>query len=103
MSLVAGHRSSRGGDRCITCGDDGVAMTVVSVERRSGLALCADDAGATRTVETALLESLSRGDRVLVHADVAIAALPSRATPPAGGALGGSHVGAAPARGAGER
>ena len=32
-------------DHCITCGDDGVPMTVLLVDARDGLALCADDDG----------------------------------------------------------
>jgi hydrogenase maturation factor len=67
-SCASGH--------CVTCADEGVAMTVVELDERSGLALCVDREGASRAVETALLGALSRGDRVLVHADVAIASLP---------------------------
>jgi hydrogenase maturation factor len=52
-------------------------MTVVEVDERSGLALCADCQGGRRTVETALVGALSGGDCVLVHADVAIASLPA--------------------------
>jgi hydrogenase maturation factor len=52
-------------------------MAVVRVNNRAGLALCADDEGARATVETALLEPLAAGDRVLVHAGVAIASLPA--------------------------
>jgi hydrogenase maturation factor len=62
-------------EHCITCGDDGVPMTVVRVDRRRILALCADAAGARHTVETALIEPVADGDVVLVHAGVAIAAL----------------------------
>jgi hydrogenase maturation factor len=64
-----------GSEHCITCGDDGVPMTVVDVDARRGLALCADDDGAASTVETALVESVAPGDRLLVHAGTAIAAL----------------------------
>jgi hydrogenase assembly chaperone HypC/HupF len=64
-----------GSQHCITCGDDGVPMTVVEVDPRRGLALCADDDGASSTVETALVEVVAPGDRLLVHAGTAIAAL----------------------------
>ncbi len=64
-------------DHCITCGDDGVAMVVLRVDARSGLALCADGDGARSTVETALIESPAPGGRVLVHAGTAIASLPA--------------------------
>jgi hydrogenase maturation factor len=60
---------------CITCGDDGDPMTVVRVDSDRGLALCADEAGARHTVEIALVEPVSPGDRILVHAGTAIAAL----------------------------
>jgi hydrogenase assembly chaperone HypC/HupF len=50
-------------------------MTVVRVDEERGLALCEDESGARHTVETALVEPVSSGDRVLVHAGTAIAAL----------------------------
>jgi hydrogenase maturation factor len=60
---------------CITCGDDGDPMTVVRVDGERGLALCADEDGGRHTVETALVEPVSPGDKILVHAGTAIAAL----------------------------
>jgi hydrogenase maturation factor len=60
---------------CITCGDDGDPMTVVRVDADRGLALCADEEGGRHTVETALVEPVQAGDRILVHAGTAIAAL----------------------------
>ena len=60
---------------CITCGDDGDPMTVVQVDADRGLALCADGGGARHTIETALVEPVAPGDRILVHAGTAIAAL----------------------------
>jgi hydrogenase maturation factor len=62
---------------CITCGDDGDPMTIVRVDPDRGLALCADEAGERHTVETALVEPVVPGDRILVHAGTAIAALVS--------------------------
>ena len=50
-------------------------MTIVCVDEAAGLALCADSNGAMHTVETALLGRVTAGATVLVHADVAIAAL----------------------------
>lgn len=64
---------------CVTCGDDGVEMTVVAVDRDRGLALCTDAAGARHTVETALVEPTVAGERLLVHAGTAIARLGERA------------------------
>ena len=61
-------------DHCITCGDDGIPMVVVALDPERGLALCAD--GDERsTVETALVEPVALGDRLLVHAGTAIAKL----------------------------
>jgi hydrogenase assembly chaperone HypC/HupF len=65
---------------CVTCGDDGVPMTVVGVDEARGLALCEDGAGGRSSVETALVEPVAQGDRLLVHAGTAIAAL-SEAAP----------------------
>jgi hydrogenase maturation factor len=60
---------------CITCGDDGDPMTVVKIDAERGLALCSDDTGVRSTVETALVQPLDPGDRLLVHAGTAIARL----------------------------
>jgi len=58
---------------CITCGDDGVPMTVLRVDAARGLALCAAEDAQKATVETALVEPVAPGDRLLVHAGTAIA------------------------------
>ncbi|HWC86555.1 MAG TPA: HypC/HybG/HupF family hydrogenase formation chaperone [Solirubrobacteraceae bacterium] len=50
-------------------------MTVVRVDGDRGLALCEDEDGGRHTVETALVEPVTPGDRILVHAGTAIAAL----------------------------
>lgn len=57
---------------CITCGDEAIPMEVLNVDPERGLALCADDDAARSTVETALVEPVRRGDRLLVHAGTAI-------------------------------
>jgi hypothetical protein len=62
-----------GSEHCITCGDDGVPMTVVGVDQLRGLALCAGADGARASVETALVDPVAPGDRLLVHAGTAIA------------------------------
>ena len=64
-----------GSDHCITCGDDGDPMTVLKVDEERGLALCGDEDGAHHTVEIALVEPVSAGDLLLVHAGTAIARL----------------------------
>jgi hydrogenase maturation factor len=77
-------------EHCITCGDDGVPMTVLRVNTRAGLALCADADGARSTVEIALIESVVPGGVLLVHAGTAIASLPAHEhlPPPLRGASG---------------
>lgn len=62
-------------DHCITCGDDGVPMVVLKLDCERGLALCADEDDDRHTVETALVEPVAPGDRLLVHAGTAIASL----------------------------
>jgi hydrogenase maturation factor len=57
---------------CITCGDEAVAMEVLRVDAGRGLALCATDDRQRSTVETALVEPVEPGDRLLVHAGTAI-------------------------------
>ena len=63
------------GDHCITCSDEGIAMQVERVDERRGLALCLGPDGAQSTVEIALVEPVVPGDRVLVHAGVALTEL----------------------------
>lgn len=58
---------------CITCGDEAVSMEVVRVDAERGLALCEDGAARRSTVETALVEPVAPGERLLVHAGTAIA------------------------------
>jgi hydrogenase maturation factor len=50
-------------------------MTVVRIDERRGLAVCAAQDGSRSSVETALVEPVSTGDRLLVHAGTAIASL----------------------------
>lgn len=60
-------------DHCITCSDEARPMTVVAHDDARGLALCVDGAGGRSSVETALVEPVSTGDTLLVHAGTAIA------------------------------
>ena len=62
------------GDHCITCSDEGIPMHVERVDNARGLALCAAEDGSKSTVEIALVD-VAPGDRVLVHAGVALAEL----------------------------
>ena len=61
---------------CITCGGHAVPMRVVRVDRPRALALCEDDDGERASVEIALVEPVSDGDRLLVHAGTALQVLP---------------------------
>jgi hydrogenase maturation factor len=47
-------------------------MRVVGIDAGERLALCEDGAGTRRSVEIELVEPVSAGDRLLVHADVAL-------------------------------
>ena len=62
------------GDHCITCSDEGIPMQVELIDEDRGLALCTGEDGSKSTVEIALV-SVEPGDRVLVHAGVALAEL----------------------------
>jgi len=62
------------GDHCITCSDEGIPMRVERIDDARGLALCATDDGSKSTVEIALVD-VAPGDRVLVHAGVALTEL----------------------------
>ncbi|HEX5147067.1 MAG TPA: HypC/HybG/HupF family hydrogenase formation chaperone [Conexibacter sp.] len=63
---------------CVTCADEGVPMRVLGMEGAAGLARCAGDDGAETTVDTTLVEPVAAGERVLVHAGVALVKLDER-------------------------
>ncbi|HEX5898238.1 MAG: HypC/HybG/HupF family hydrogenase formation chaperone [Solirubrobacteraceae bacterium] len=60
-------------DGCITCGDHAVELRVVSVDDARGLAVCADESGASLEIDVLLVAPVDPGDRLLVHAGTAIA------------------------------
>lgn len=70
---------------CITCGDEGVPMRVL--EAHDGTAVCVDGRGTEHEVAVELIDSVSAGSELLVHAGVAIAALsaPAQALGRSGG------------------
>jgi hydrogenase maturation factor len=55
---------------CITCGDVAVVLTVATVDGSD--ATCRDEQGREELVATELVGEVQPGDRVLVHAGVAI-------------------------------
>lgn len=55
---------------CITCSDEGVPMRIISMREDS--AVCEDAEGALHEVAVELVQPVSTGDRILVHAGVAI-------------------------------
>jgi hypothetical protein len=60
------------GGHCITCGDEGVLMWVVSVSAAG--AVCREQDGTRHEgIAVDLVEPVATGDPVLVHAGVAIA------------------------------
>ena len=65
------------GDHCITCSDEGIPMRVERIDETRGLALCATEDGSRSTVEIGLVEPVAPGDRLLVHAGVALVGLES--------------------------
>jgi hydrogenase expression/formation protein HypC len=60
-------------DGCITCGDVAVPLTVLAVTGAD--ARCRDADGNEELVATELVGTVAAGDRLLVHAKVAIARL----------------------------
>jgi hydrogenase expression/formation protein HypC len=59
------------GERCITCADEAVAMRVL--EAGETAAVCLDEQGDRHEVAVELIAPVRPGQRVLVHAGVAIA------------------------------
>jgi hydrogenase maturation factor len=55
---------------CITCGDEGIAMRVMTPGPET--AICRDEAAILHDVAVELVGAVSVGDELLVHAGVAI-------------------------------
>ena len=66
---------------CTTCSDEGIEMLVVELTQCG--AQCRDPEGVDQRVEIELVEPVEIGDRLLVHAGVAIANLGSARSRPA--------------------
>jgi hydrogenase maturation factor len=62
---------------CITCGDEGIAMRIVGLAGEG--ATCVDDEAAVHhDVAVELVGAVAVGDRILVHAGVAIGRIEER-------------------------
>ncbi|MCW3025336.1 MAG: hypothetical protein JWM29_768 [Solirubrobacterales bacterium] len=57
---------------CITCGDEALPMRVLEVDVKRGLALCCAQAGERASVEIGLVEPVTAGELLLVHAGTAL-------------------------------
>ena len=61
---------------CVTCSDEGTPFRIRALDAGAdGLADCVGDDGEGAEVDVALVAPVAVGDRVLVHAGVAIARL----------------------------
>jgi hydrogenase maturation factor len=70
MTDPTGATCEAGTGRCITCGDEGIAVRVLELD--GATALCTDDEGELHSVAIDLLDDVAPGTTVLVHAGVAI-------------------------------
>jgi hydrogenase expression/formation protein HypC len=61
------------GGHCITCSDEAVEVTVLTVDDDQDFAICTTSDGHRNTVEIALVAPVRPADRLLVHAGTAIA------------------------------
>jgi hydrogenase maturation factor len=73
--VSANHEHCESGHGCITCGDQAFEMQVVAVDSARGLAVCVDDDSHATEIDTLLVAPALPGERLLVHAGVAIARL----------------------------
>jgi hydrogenase expression/formation protein HypC len=80
VDWAVGDACSVDGEGCITCGDVAVALTVIATGEYD--ARCRDDLGREEVVATELVGDVAVGDRLLVHAKVALERLPDREVEP---------------------
>jgi hydrogenase maturation factor len=78
MAELTGDQCRSTEERCITCGDEGIAMRVI--ELRDGNAVCADESRARHHIAVDFVEPVAVGDQLLVHAGVAIRHLGTKVT-----------------------
>ncbi len=61
------------GGHCITCSDEAVEVTVLTIDAERELAVCVTGEGERETVEITLVSPVRPAERLLVHAGTAIA------------------------------
>jgi hypothetical protein len=59
-------------DHCITCSDEAVEVTVLTVDALRELAVCETPDGRRETIEIALVSPVRPAERLLAHAGTAI-------------------------------
>jgi HupF/HypC family len=59
-------------DTCITCSDTASRMLVLEVDGLGELAICVDEQGRRRRVDTGIVGEVLAGDTLLVHAGTAL-------------------------------
>jgi hydrogenase maturation factor len=68
-----GGECAADGGHCVTCGDEGIPMRVLSAG--DATAVCADDDRRLHEVAIDLVAPVHKGDTLVVHAGVAIGQL----------------------------
>lgn len=61
---------------CITCGDTASSMRVLEVDRPHELAICVDARERHHRVDIGIVDAVTPGDTLLVHAGTALAREP---------------------------
>lgn len=71
-AFPGGHAPCDATGACITCSDMAVPMRVVAAGAVAGIAVCEDPGGAQSEVLTGLVEPVTPGETLLVHAGAAL-------------------------------
>lgn len=75
MTVTPDVAASCNGGHCVTCADEGIPMRVLGVDEPRRLARCIADDGLCSTVDVELVGPIAAGEKILVHAGVALAKL----------------------------
>ena len=60
------------GGHCITCSDEAIEVTVLTIDAERELAVCETPDGRRETIEIALVSPVRPAERLLAHAGTAI-------------------------------